>query len=211
MNPVMNNGPVRKFCESRHRKLIVVIVTTLFGLLVLIPLVDDYCTNKTSHSTLTEDLDHARQTAEGLPEIELQVAKVVEKLATIESRAVSNDSMSRYRNKVVGLVRAAGCQVRRFDVATPTRRPWLQNDHPLETTVLKGAKNKKTPFALEQRNIVLLVDGSMENLRKLLGQQNEDDSLKYLYRLQLHSSGRGGEQVTLEIEMRLFALGRQKA
>lgn len=207
----MNESPIRKFCESRHRKLIVVIGTTLFGLLVLIPLVDDYFNKKESHATLTEDLDRARQTAAGLPEIEQQVAAVAKKLEAIESRSISNESLSRYRNKVVELVREAGCQVRRFDVATPSFRRWKQEDNPLRATAAKDVKKPNTPFSLEQRNVVLLVDGTMEKLQLLLEQLNKDDSLSYLRRLELQSTARGSEQVTLEIEMWLFALGRQKA
>lgn len=177
---------------------------------MLIPLVDDYCDKKGSHTALTDELDRARQTAEGLPVIEQQVTETQDKLSVIESRAIAGESVSRYRNKVVELVRGANCQVRRFDVSTPTSRTWMQNDNPLETTVSKEAKSKKTPFALEKRSVVLLVDGSMENLRELLGQLNQDDSLAYLSRLQLQNNARGSEQVTLEIEMWLFALQRQK-
>ncbi len=207
----MNESPIRRFCESRHRKLIVVIVTTLFGLLVLVPLVDDNFDKRESYNTLTEDLDGARQTAEGLPEIEQQVAGIVKNLAAVESRTISSNSVSSYRSKVVDLVRESGCQVRRFDVSTPTRRTWMKKDNPLEKAAPKQAKNQKTPFALERRNVILLVDGTMENVRELLGRLHKDESLAYLHRLELQSASRGSEQVTLEIEMWLFALGRQKA
>ncbi len=207
----MNESPLRKFCESKHRKLIVAIVTTLFGLLVLIPLVDENFGKRESHNTLNEELDRTRLTAEGLPEIEKQVAEIVEKLAAVESRAISGNTVSSYRSKVVDMIRKADCQMRRFDVSTATRRAWLKKDNPLEITVSKGAKSKKTPFSLERRNVVLLVDGTMENVRELLGQLHKDDSLAYLHRLELQSTARGSEQVTLEIELWLFALGRQKA
>jgi len=207
----MSESPLRKFCESRHRKLIVIIVTTLFGLLVLIPLVDDYFNKKESHATLTDDLDRAREIAKQLPEVENQVAEIVSKLDAIESRSIDNETVSRYRNKMVEFVRDAGCQVRRFDVATPTMRPWLQKDDPLEAANAKDKKSKRTPFQLERRSVVLLVDGPMENLQLLLSKLNKDDSLAYLRRLELQSNARGSEQVTLEIEMWLFALGRQKA
>ncbi|MEM8944042.1 MAG: hypothetical protein AAGD11_02585 [Planctomycetota bacterium] len=206
----MNESPLRKFCESRHRKLIVAIVTTLFGLLVLIPLVDDYFDKKRSHNTLTDDLDRARQTDDGLSANEQQVAEIVAKLEAIESRTVSTESVSAYRSKIVELVRASGCQVRRFDVSSPTLRPWLANDNPLESMLPPDAKKRKTPFALERRNVVLLVDGSMESMRELLGKLHDDDALAYLHRLGLQAASRGGDQVTMELEMWLFALGRQK-
>lgn len=207
----MNESPIRKFCESPHRKLIVVIVTTLFGLLVLIPLVDDYFDKKESHSSLSENLESARLTESQLPEVEQQVGKILEKLDALESRAISNQNTSEYRSKIVELVRGAGCQVRRFDVSNPIRRPWMKNDNPLEVAVPKGGKHKKTPFAIERRNVILLVDGSMQSLRDLLGQLHKDESLAYLNRLELRSASRGSDQVTMEIELWLFALGRLKA
>ena len=207
----MNESLVRKFCESPHRKLIVVIVTTLFGLLVLIPLVDDYFNKEESHNALTDELDHARLTAEGLPAVEQQTAEVLEKLAEIEARTVTDETVGRYRSNVVDLVRDAGCQVRRFDVSAPTLRPWTEDDNPLEKTASQSAKTQQTPFALEQRTVVLLVDGSMQSIQKLLGQLNKDDSLSYLDYLELKSNSPSGEQVTLEIRVNLFALNRQRA
>ena len=206
----MNESPIRRFCESRHRQLIVVIATTLFGLLVLIPLVDDYFDNKASHSALTEDLDRARNAAEALPEVEQHVQEIVEKLAAIESRTISSKSVSNYMNKIVDMVRETGCQVRRFDVGTPVIRPWTKGDDPLMTTVSKEKSKGKTPFSLERRSVVLLVDGTMENLRGLLGQLYKEESIAYLHRLALQSTARSSEQVTMEIELWLFALGREK-
>ncbi len=206
----MNDSLLRRFCESRHRKLIVVIVTTLLGLLVLIPLVDDYFDKSNSHSTLTNDLDRARQTDEGLPKLEEEVAKIAASLEAIDSRAISSDSLSDYRNKVMDLVRKAECQVRRFDVSKPVYRPWLRDDHPLTTATPLDAKKRKTPFALERRNVVLLVDGSMEDLRVLLGKLHQDNTLAALQRVELQAGARGGNQVTMELEMWVFALSRQK-
>ncbi len=206
----MNDSLLRRFCESRHRKLIVVIVTTLLGLLVLIPLVDDYFDKSNSHSTLTNDLDRARQTDEGLPKLEEEVAKIVANLEAIDSRAISSDSLSDYRNKVMDLVRKADCQVRRFDVSNAIYRPWLRDDNPLTTATPLDAKKRKTPFALERRNVVLLVDGSMEDLRVLLGKLHQDDTLAALQRVELQAGARGGDQVTMELEMWVFALSRHK-
>ena len=206
----MNESPIRKFCESPKRKLIVVIATTIFALVVLIPLVDDYFDKKSSRSTLSDELDRARQTAKALAENEQEVAKVVEKLASIEARTISGDNLSSYRNEVMKMVRDSGCQMRQLEVALPSTRPWMEQDNPLESKKSKSSKNEKTPFSLERRNVVLLVDGSMENLRELMGQLREDDSVAYLHRMELQSKSPGSEQVTLKLELWLFALSRQK-
>lgn len=205
----MNESLLRKFCESPHRKLIVIIVTVMVGLVVLIPLVDEYFDNKASYTTLTQELDNARRTADSLPGLEAELAEVVEQLQSIESRTITNSNLSEFRSKVVDIVRASGCQVRRFDIGIPTRRPWMQDDDPITPANAKASNKGKTPFALEQRNVVLLVDGSMQNLNELLTKLHEDESLSYFNRLQLKPAPRGGDQVTMEIEMWLFALDRR--
>jgi len=207
----MNDSLVRKFCESPQRRLIVIIATTLFGLLVLIPLVDDYFNKKASHSARAEDLHLVKLTTDGLAALEQQVAEVTGQLDAIESRTVVAATVSRYRTKVVNIVREAGCQVRSFDVSTPARTDWKENDHPLELSNSKNSRGKKTPFSLEKRNATLLIDGSMESVQQLLTQLHKDDSIAYLKNMVLQSAGHHGEQVTLKIEMLLFALGRQKA
>jgi len=206
----MNDTLVRKFCESPHRKLITAIVTTLFGLLVLIPLVDDYLANRDNLSTLIDDLGRAQSTAEGLPRLEKEVGKVIAKLAEAESRSVSGDSLGMYRNKVVGLVNAAVCQVQQFNVGAPVVLPWMKGDSLLEQKVVKSAKTGKTPFVLERRNVVLLVDGSMANLKELLKDMYEDDTMAYTHYVELKAASRNREEVTLQIEVWLFTLNREK-
>ncbi|MCG8450747.1 MAG: hypothetical protein MI725_14350 [Pirellulales bacterium] len=207
----MNESPLRKFCESQHRWLIVAIVTTLFGLLVTIPLVDDYFDKKESRSALTEELDNARRTAKTLPEFEKRVAELTQELELVESREVSEKSVSRYRSTLVGMVRSAGCQVRRIDVSQPTVRPWNKNDDPLKKTPVATDPKNKTPFSLERRRVLLLVDGPMESIHGLLKGLNEDKTFAYPRRLELQSATGTEGKVTLELEMWLFALGRQKA
>ncbi len=207
----MNESPIRRFCESTHRKLIVVIVTTLVGLAVLIPLADDYFDKKESRRTLAEELDSARQTVASLPTYEQRANEMTQQLGEYEARSVSQQSVSEYRSKLVNLIRDSNCQMRRLDLGTPTSRPWLENDNPLKRPIVQGTKVKKTPFTLERRSVVLLVDGTMDSIRSLLDKLHEDETFAYPSRLNLHAAGRQGGTVTLELELWLFALGRSKA
>ena len=207
----MNESPLRRFCESEHRWLIVAIVTTIFGLLVLFPLVDDYFDKKVGHATLVEELKTAQQTVETLPKIEEQVNQLNEELALIESREISAEDVSRYRSEIVELVRQKDCQVRRIDVSKPAVRPWYKQDDPLLNTVSGGAAKNKTPFSLERRSVVLLVDGTMESVQDLLKGLHEGKTFAYPRRLQLQSTNANDDKVTLELEMWIFALTRLKA
>ena len=203
----MNESLLRNFCESRHRKLIVAIVTTLFGLAVLWPLTDDYFDERESRRALMDGLDRARQKEKILPAFEQRVAELEEKVSLLEGRTVSAESVSQYRTTLLEIIREAGCQMRRLEVGTPTRRPWMRNDDPLQSTAALGVTDK-TPFQLERRNIKLSINGEMTSIHNLLDQLEKDKTIAYPHRLQLHSTGGRSTSATLELELWLFALVR---
>ncbi len=207
----MIDRPIRKFCESSHRKLIVVIATTVIGLLVLVPLVDDYFDIKENCKALVDELDCAQQTVKTLPGIEEQVVRLTGELRELEKRAVSEREVSQYRRKLVELIRSADCRVRRLEVSQPALRPWVENDDPLHQTLPKGMAVKKTPFTLERRSVLMLVDGTMDNVQNLLERLDKDKAFAYPSRLDLRTNARREGAVTLEMELLLFALGRQTA
>ena len=203
----MNESLLRTFCESRHRKLIVAIVTTLAGLVVLVPLVDDYFDKRESRRTLMDDLDRARETEKTLPAFEKGVAELEERVSQLEGRTVSDESVSLYRTNLLEMVRKAGCQMRRLEVGASAHRPWLQVDDPLQPTA-PSPTAKQTPFLLERRSINLSVDGEMTSIHNLLEQLEQDKTIAYPRRIQLHSTGGRGASATLELELWLFALSR---
>jgi hypothetical protein len=203
----MNESLLRAFCESNHRQLIVAIVTTLAGLVVLVPLVDDYFDKRESRRTLREDLDRARETELTLPAFEKRVAELEATAQQLEDRTVSDALVSQYRTNLMEMVRQAGCQVRRLEVGGSAHRPWLEEDNPLQATAPTPTANK-TPFQLERRSLNLSVDGEMATIHNLLEQLEQDKTIAYPRRVQLHSAGGRGASATLELELWLFALIR---
>src|SRR5215213_7149233 len=127
----MNDSLIRKFCESRHRWLIVATATGLLALAALLPMVDDFFDKRTSRSELSESLAAARVTAESLPVYEKQTAAVGKELEALEVRTIDDESVARFRSRLVDVVRDSGCQIRRIEVGAPTRRPWKENDEAL--------------------------------------------------------------------------------
>ena len=198
---------LRNFCESRHRKLIVAIVTTLLGLAVLWPVTDDYFDERESRRTLMDDLDRARQKEKILPAFEQRVAEFEAKVSLLEGRTISAESVSQYRTNLLKIIREAGCQMRRLEVGTPTLRPWMRDDDPLQSTAALGATDK-TPFQLERRNVNLSIGGEMTSIHNLLDQLKKDNTIAYPHRLQLHPTGSRSTSATLELELWLFALVR---
>jgi len=205
----MNRSLIDRFCQSPQRRLIVAIVTTIVSLATLLPLADDYLDNHESRRTLAEELDQARQTAKSLPGLEVTVSKLKARLEELESRAISGESVGLYRSQLVGFVREAGCEVRRIDVAPPVKRVWLKEDNALLKLPASGSADQRTPFQLERQKVALEVDGTLEQVTKLMERIKNEESLAYAHRLQLQSSPVDAESVTLELELWLFALIRQ--
>jgi hypothetical protein len=202
----MNDSLIRKFCESRRRWLIVATASGLLGLVALLPMVDDYFDKRSSHSELSEKLAAARLTAETLPKLEKQATAVRVELDSLEVRTVDDANLARFRSELVDQVRDAGCQIRRLEVGSTTRRPWKENDDPLlEVSVPGGAD---TAFALERRSVVLSVDGNAAAIQDLLARLEQERKLSHPHRLQLQAASNGGDAVTVELELWLFTLAR---
>ncbi len=206
----MNETVFRSFIESRHRKLTVAIVTTVVALLVLVPLVDDYIEKSEDRRVLTEELISARKTNESLPKFEQRVKQVVDEVAMLETRTVTEESVSRARSDLVGMIRESGCRMRRLEVGIPQSRPWLENDDPLimNTNLGVAQKKSKTPFTLERRTINLSVAGEMTSIHNLLDELEKDNMLSYPHRLQLQSAEVGKSVAGMELELWYFALKR---
>jgi hypothetical protein len=172
-------------------------------------MVDDFFDKRTSRSDLTEELAAARLTAEALPAYEKQAEEVRQELEALEVRTVDEAGVARFRSRLVDLVRESGCQIRRIDVGAPTRRTWSENDDVLTESAAPGASG--TPFMLERRSVVLAVDGSMPAVHDLLNRLEKVRTLSHPHRLQMQGASAGGDTVTLELELWLFALSRTAA
>jgi hypothetical protein len=205
----MNDSLARKFCESRHRWLIVATATGLVALAALLPMVDDFFDKRTSRSELSEELAAARLTAQSLPAYEKETQAVQKDLQALEVRTVDEEGVARFRSKLVDVVRDSGCQIRRIEVGAPSRRPWKDKDEPLAE--LASPAGAATPFVLERRSVTLAVDGNLTAIQDFLGRLEKEQTLSHPRRLHVQAVSPSGETVTLELELWLFALSRTAA
>lgn len=203
----MNDSPIRKFCESPRRGLIAAIVTALLAIATLTPMADEYMEKSKDFAALEEELDRARETASDLPQLEDRTTKLLARLEQIEERCVSEETLSKYRTRLVEIVRDAGCQMRSLNLASPTLRAWNEGDSPLEAAI-RGAQGTPTPFSLETRTVNLSVSGGAREIYQFLDKLKDESTLVYPDKLEMQSDGRGGDVVNVNLEMRLFALSR---
>jgi hypothetical protein len=207
----MTSSLIRKFGESRSRWPIVATATGLLGLATVAPAADEYFDNRNSRNELTEELDRARQTAGALAEYERRHAAVHEKLDALELRTVDDASLAGFRSRLVDIIRESGCQIRQIEVGSPTRRPWTQGDDPLADPQQVGGQGGATPFQLERRSVLLVVDGSMPSVHDLLSRLEQERTISHPHRLQMQAASAGGESVVVELEFWLFALAAAPA
>lgn len=204
----MNDSLVRKFCEYRLRWLIVATATTLLGMATVMPEADDYFDKRNSRNTLTAALTQIQQTAAHLPELEQKVDAIKSKLAALESRAVSEEFVPKFRSELVEIVRQAGCQIRRIDVGPPAARPWKSEDNPLTEAASSTNTSPPTPFLLERRSLSLAVDGPMASLYDLLARLRKSNTIAHLHQMRFQPAGANDNNVTMEVELWLYALTR---
>ncbi|MAT69765.1 MAG: hypothetical protein CMJ58_09595 [Planctomycetaceae bacterium] len=173
------------------------------------PLADDYFDERSKHADLRAQLADAETTAAALPAEELQVAELTTQLAALEQRTMDEESVAAFRSRLIELIRASGCQIRRFDVGAATARPWTKGDHAIDDAK-KPTQSAPTPFQLERRSVTLAVDGPITAIHSLLESIENEKQLAHPRRLQLSAGNRGGTTVMMELELWFFALTRLK-
>jgi hypothetical protein len=206
----MNESILRRFCESPRRGLIVTIVTGLFGLVVMIPLADDYFDSRENRADLEAKLLVAEQSQQALPKLEEKTQEIEAQLSAREAQCVTEASLSDYRTRLVDTIRDAGCRIQRLDLAQAMSRPWNEADTPLVERPRSDKNAKATPYNLEKRTLSLSVAGRVTDILGLLEKLEHEPTLAYPQSLEFLATDNSSDVVTLNMQMWLFSLERKK-
>lgn len=203
---------LRSFCDSRYRGLIVIAGTFIVGLVLVLPLVDFYMVERAEKAALLAELSSANQVAEKLDQYESRVAEKSTQLAKFEARTVSAESLPELRSMLMDMARETGCSLRRLNVETPTSRPWLHGDDPIEASEPGNAKPADEPveFTLESWPVNLQMSGSDANLRSMLDRMEADGMLMHTKNFEMHPANAGGKMLDVDMELLYFSLARNK-
>lgn len=206
----MNENPLEKLCESRHRWLIVTAVTIVTGLVSLLPQVDQLLVERSERAELLEELAQAGETTQRLPVYEERVAEKMAELSALQRQGVDETRLAELRSWLVSAARQAGCQVRRIDFTSPSNRNWRENDNPIETPSKRDRKKSTTPFDLQTRPVNFSVTGSSVEVLALLRSIDEDKRLKHTQTLDLKPSNNDPRKLQLDLSLWYFALVKPK-
>lgn len=197
---------IDRFCESRHRTLIVTSATLVVALATVLPQVDQYLNLRAEQDEKAEQLVEAGSTAELLTTLRERVETTTAELEALESRTLPGEAVPDWRRTLVGMVRSSGCTVRRISLGAVRTRRWREKDR-----VLADAKEKAgpdTPFSLETRPVSLSVTGSIGEVRDLLERIEGGGMLVHANGLELRPTRQDGREVQMELELWCFALER---
>ncbi|MCC7085326.1 MAG: hypothetical protein IT427_10000 [Pirellulales bacterium] len=202
---------LRKFCESPYRKLIVIGVTFIVGLVLIMPLVDAIREGHDEKENLLVELDSARSVAAELKGFEARVADKFGQLKGLEDRTVNDDTMPALRGVLVDIAKETECNIRRLNVGTTASRSWKPGENPFApATETKTAEPTSGPkFQLEWRPVSVSLSGTSTSLKNMIQRVAASKKLMHIKSLEMYPSSPNRQTLTLDMEVWYFTLARK--
>ncbi len=200
---------LRRFCESEHRKLIVIAGTFIVGLVLVLPLVDIVRAGINEREALLAELASAEEVAATLPQVEARVAEKLAQLEAIGRRTVNDESLPALRERLVDLAKETGCNIRRLTPGAASSRPWAPGDNPINPPADTKRNESKTNFVLEWRPVSISLSGSSANLRTMVERVAADGMLMHTKSFEMYPSSPSRQTLTLDMELWYYTLARR--
>jgi hypothetical protein len=200
---------LRKFCESKHRKLIVIAGTFVVGLLLVMPLVDVIRAGSDEKEALLTELESAQSVASELEAFEKRVNEKLTQLKSLEGQTVDDASLPNLRGKLVDFAKETACSIRRINVGGVGSKPWAPGQNPLATTIDKKAGETNSGFMLEWRPVNISLSGTSASLRSMAEKLAESGMFMHIKTLEMFPSSPKRESLTLDMEIWYFTLARK--
>lgn len=207
----MTESLLRGLLAHRARRWIVIFATLAIGLIIGLPLADDYFAVRDRQAKLSSTIAHTEATLSRLDRFEAGVDQTRQALRQAESEVMSAQRAERFRRRVGELARASGCRIRRIGLGAPDARKWHQNDHPLVRN--RTEKGPQTPFELRTMKFTLSASGPLSSIKELVGRLYAEQRLAHTRRFALHPAAGNRKEAILDLELVLFDLaegGKEK-
>ena len=202
---------LRRFCESKHRKLIVTAGMFIVGLVLVIPLVDVLSAGRDEQESLLVELDSARNVATDLKTFEARVSEKAAQLKAFEARTVNEESLPALRGKLVDLAKETGCNIRKLSVGGVSSRAWQPGENPFAATIEKKPTDTTgvSRFQLEWRPVSISLSGTTASLQNMVEKVAAAGMLMHTKSLEMYPSSPTRQSLTLEMEVWYYTLARK--
>ncbi|HEX2475117.1 MAG TPA: hypothetical protein VHK01_10240 [Lacipirellulaceae bacterium] len=200
---------LRRFCEFKHRWLIVIAGTFVVGFVLVMPLVDLFSADRDEKTTLLTELDSAKRVAGELKQFEKRVAEKLAELQVYEARTVDDASLPTLRGKLVDFAKETQCSIRRLSVGNASSRPWTPGEDPISPVEGPKKADSKSMFVLEWRPVSISLTGTSTGLRTMLDRIAESKMLMHAKSIEMYPSSPTRQSLTLDMELWYFTLARR--
>ena len=201
---------LRRFCEFKHRKLIVIAGTFIVGLVLVIPLVDVLRSGRDEQESLLAELDSSRNVAAELQAFESRVTEKTAQLKVFEDRTADEESLPALRGKLVDLAKETGCSIRKLTVGGVSSRAWRPGESPFVPGEKKPTDAAAGPPAqLEWRPVNISLTGTSASLRTMVERVTASGMLMHTKSLEMYPSSPTRQALTLDMEVWYFTLARK--
>ena len=190
------------------RNWIVMTATLTAGLIFLLPAVDSLNTERSRCSELRASLDEGREEITGLDTWKQRLGQQIDLLHQFESRAFAAVEVEAFRSELLDRVRSTNCTMRRIRVSDPRFRDWMgTDDDPLADGATESDEYEdESSFLLETRQLLLVAEGPLDNIRHLLAEIQSTERLIHFSSVSIREAEDGPGEVSLELELLLFNL-----
>lgn len=201
---------LRRFCESKHRKLIVTGVTFVVGLLLIMPLVDVIRAGRDDQEALLTELGAAQTATSDLQAFEQRVNEKLSQLKSLEARTVDDASLPNLRSELVDYAKETSCSIRRMNVGSVGSRQWWTGQNPVSQTFdTKKAADSNSGFMLEWRPVTISLNGTSASLRNMVEKLAASKRFMHIRTLEMYPSSPKRESLTVDMEIWYFTLVRK--
>ncbi len=200
---------LRKFCESRHRKLIVIAGTFVVGLVLILPLVDVLRAGRDERASLLAELDSAQSVAAEMKEFETRVNEKLTQVKGFEARTVDDETMPALRGKLVDLAKETGCSIRRLNVGAMAARAWKPGESPFAQTTDRKPADAAPTIQLEWRPVSISLSGTGSSLRSMVERVAASGMLLHTKSLEMYPSSPTRQNLTLDMELWYYTLAHK--
>lgn len=172
------------------------------------PWVDEYIRMGRDASELGElqvELVNAQQREQQLNELE---EKLDRQLVEMLDRGTNEQQSTEVREKLIGIIRAAGARLRNLDVGKTEARVWaLEGDDPRSASMPTFAD--ESDFELLTHTVDLRVDSSLESVRKIMGDIINQGWLMTTNSMRVAPTGVRETPISIELRLTLYGLRKR--
>ena len=199
---------LRRFVETKQRKLAVIILTSLTLLAVVWPAADAYTAAEKRVAAAQDELSQAQQDIQTLPRLTQELVEKKDELRKLENQTVTEPIAQRLREDLTQLVRDTGCMMSSIKLDDSSTRVWMEEDDAISGR-RRVDRGQETPFELVTWQLSVTITGPMAGIHQFLSGIHRINKLVHTKTVSMRRSANEENKTVLQLDLLLFNLARK--